>query len=264
MGLKPCHQHNEKNMNIEQHQAFKNCGGKLIAQLIGGSTLYGLNNENSDTDYRGLFVAQDPKYLAGLDTIESIVQTGEVDATYYEIGRYLKLLRKSNTQVMEIVFAPKNAFIYKHPVFDILREYRYQLIDTDILKNSLKGYVFSEIKLATGARSGQLGGKRKAAVEKFGFSVKNFVQILRLCKVGQEFFKTGEYMVNVKEYDPEYQSFLMDIKNHPENFTCEQLEKWVDMEFNSLNIIMDNSTIKYKFDADLAAEIILQSRNNEY
>lgn len=187
-----------------------------------------------------------------------------MDATYYEIGRYLKLLRKSNTQVLEILFSPESAFTYKHPVFDVIQENRYRLIDTNILKNSLKGYVHSEIRLATGSRSGQLGGKRKEAVEKFGFSPKNFCQILRLCKVGQVFFTNGEYMVNVKDHDPDYHSFLMDIKNTPEKFTCEQLEKWVDMEFNSLCTIMDNSKIKYTFDADLAAELILQTRNNEY
>lgn len=247
-------------MDIKEHQAFKNCGGELVCQLIGGSHLYGLNTSESDTDYRGIFVAKNRRYLSGLDKIESIVQTGEVDATYYEIIRYLQLLRKSNTQVLEIIFAPDSSFVYKNDIFDEIVQHRYQLIDTDILKNSLKGYVFSEIRLATGARSGQLGGKRKNAVEKYGFSPKNFTQILRLCKVGIEFFRNGRYMVNVKEFDTPYWEMLMDIKTNPQSYTCEGLKRMVDDEFNRLVEVMDESKIKYKFDVDIAADLILKCR----
>lgn len=248
-------------ISIEKHEAFKNSGGKLICQLIGGSTLYGLNTPESDIDYRGLFVAQDKKYLANLDTIESIVQTGDIDSTYYEITRYLKLLRKSNTQVLEILFAPKSAFTYRHPIFVDMIINAYDLIDTNTLKNSLKGYVFSEIRLATGERSGQLGGKRKQNVTEFGFSPKNFVQILRLCRVGMEFFKSARYMVNVKEFDVPFWEQLMDIKSNPKNYTCEQLKKMVDQEFKNLENVMDNSQISFKFNPDIAADIILAAKN---
>jgi len=252
---------NQMETNIQQHPAFLNCKGKLICQLIGGSNLYGLTNKDSDTDYRGLFIATDKKYITGFDTIESIVQTNEIDSTYYELSRYLKLLRKSNTQVLEILFAPDSAFTYTTDLFKTLQNYRYRLIESDVLKNSLKGYVFSEIRLATGERSGQLGSKRKLAVAEFGFSPKNFVQILRLCKVGIEFFKTGEYMVKVSDTDQAYHDFLMDIKNHPENFTCDQLTKIVNDMFHKLEDAMNNSKINFKFDAELASDIILAARS---
>lgn len=247
-------------MNIQEHQAFKQCKGKLICQLVGGSNLYGLNTPTSDIDYRGLFIATDKKYTTGFDTIESIVQNGDVDATYYELTRYLKLLRKSNTQVLEILFAPDSAFTYKHPYFDKIRENRYKLINTEVLKSSLKGYVFSEIRLATGERSGQLGGKRKEAVTKYGFSPKNFVQIFRLCEVGIQFFKTGKYMVNVKEFNPEYHEFLMDVKTKPELYTCESLKQMVDERYALLEKAIQESTVRFDFDVELAADLIQESR----
>lgn len=247
-------------MDIMNMPSFLNCNGKLIAQIIGGSTLYGLDTADSDVDYRGLFIARDKKYVAGFDVIESIVQTGETDACYYELGRYLKLLRKSNTQVLEILFAPTSSFVQHHLLFDVIRENKYRLIDSNVLKSSLKGYVFSEIKLATGERTGQLGGKRKLSLEKYGFSPKNFVQILRLCKVGIEFFKDGQYMVNVKEFDPSYHEFLMEIKTQPQNFTCDRLKHFVDVEFEKLVASIDSSNISYTFDTDLASDIILESR----
>jgi len=247
--------------DITKHPAFINCNGKLICQLIGGSTLYNLHNSYSDVDYRGLFVATDKKYITGFDTIESIVQTNEIDSTYYELSRYLKLLRKTNTQVLEILFAPESAFTCMTDLFKTIHYYRYKLIDTNLLKSSLKGYVYSEIRLATGERSGQLGSLRKNTINKYGFSPKNFVQILRLCKVGIVFFKTGEYMVKVSDTDEAYHDFLMEIKNHPENFTCEQLTKIVNNKFHELETVISTSKISYKFDTELAADIILESRN---
>ena len=246
--------------DITKHPAFLNCDGKLIAQLIGGSTLYDLNTPTSDIDYRGIFIAQNKTYVTGFDTIESIVQTGEIDSTYYELSRYLKLLSKSNTQVAEIIFAPDSAFTYTTPLFKKIRDNRYNLIDSSVLKNSLKGYVFSEIRLATGQRSGQLGGKRKLSLEKYGFSPKNFTQILRLCKVGIIFFDTGEYIVKISDIDIAYHSLLMEIKTQPQNFTCDQLEKIVNTEFLKLEESIKNSKINFKFDTNLAADIIIEAR----
>lgn len=246
---------------ITTHPAFVNCKGKLLVQLVGGSTLYGLNNANSDVDYRGLFFASAKANVTGFANIESIVQTGDIDSAYYELTHFLKLLRKSNTQVMEILFAPDSAFTNTTPLFEELRKNALNLICSKTLKSSLKGYVFSEIRLATGERSGQLGGKRKAAVTEYGFSPKNFVQILRLCKVGIEFFNGNGYMVNVKEFDPSYHEFLMSIKENPAFYSCDELKKLVDNKYSELEKAMDESKISYNFDANLAADLVLSARS---
>jgi len=247
--------------NLKKNNVFQDCNAKMICSLIGGSTLYGLNNESSDVDYRGVFVATDKKFLSGLLTVDSIVTDGEIDSTYHEISRFIQLTRKSNTQVMEILFAPEEYFEYIDPIFDKVRANKFSLIDTDVLKSSLRGYVHSEYRLATGERTGRLGGKRKNALELHGFSPKNFVQILRLCRVGQIFFESGEYMVRVSDFDQDFHNLLMDIKNYPIKYDCEQLKAMVDEEFKKLNNIIDNSKVSFKFDIDLAADIILESRN---
>jgi hypothetical protein len=244
---------------------LKPCGGEVIASLIGGSTLYGLNTPTSDVDYRGVYVARDKKYVAGFETMDSVVTSPHNqdadDSTYYEIGHYMKLLRKTNTQVLEILFADDSSFIHKDPLFDVIRKNKYSFIDTERLKASLKGYIFSELRLATGERSGRLGGARKQAVTDYGFSPKNFVQIYRLCSVGIRFFDTGEYMVNVKEFNPRLHESLMDIKSNPSNYTCEQLKEYIDINYENLVTSMEKSKIKFNFNIDLASDIILESRN---
>lgn len=247
-------------LSIYQNNSFVQSKSVMMCQLIGGSTLYGLNTPESDVDYRGLFLATDNKYVAGFATVESIVQTGETDSVYYELYRYLTLLRKSNTQVLEILFAPEKSFTLKTTAFDEIRDFKYELIDSEVLKKSLQGYVYSEMRLAVGERTGRLGGKRKESLNKHGFSPKNFVQILRLCRLGQTFFNRGEYIVNFKDSDEKFHSLLMEIKTQPQNFTCEQLKKMVEVEYESLLSEMDNTKISYKFNADLAANLLLKFR----
>lgn len=233
------------------------CQPIQLCELIGGSKLYGLDTLESDIDYRGVFVATDPVYLAGFKKIESQVSNGNVDSVYYEIRHFLRLMAKSNTQLMEILFAPYEAFTFLSPEFRFLKEERRRLFDSETLKKSLLGYCYSEIKLATGQRSGRLGGKRKETITKYGFSPKNFVQILRLIKVGVEFFKNDRYMVNVKDVSPSYHFLLMDIKTNPEKFKKEALEDLVNEGLNYLKETMDKSKIKYTFDYKFASQFIL-------
>lgn len=245
--------------NIYDNGTFKECGGSLICSLVGGSNLYGLNTPESDIDYRGVFISRDTRYLSGLKKIDSIV-TEKPDSTFYEIVRFFELLRKTNTQALEILFAPDEAFVYMGYAMELIRSCKYSLFDSNTLKNSLRGYVFSEIRLATGQRSGQLGSKRKEAVNKYGFSPKNFTQILRLCELGKNFFKTGEFIVRVKDYDVSLYNLLMEIKTQPQNFTCNQLESMVNSSFEELTKVMDESSISYKFDENLAADLIYKCK----
>lgn len=250
------------NHSINSHPSFEKCSGRLLCELIGGSTLYGLNTPDSDIDYRGLFFASRKEYVAGFDSIESIVQTGDIDSAYYELTHYLKLLRKSNTQVLEMLFASESSFTRTSKLFNRIRENRYSLIDSHVLKSSLKGYVYSEMRLATGERSGRLGGKRKESVTKYGFSPKNFVQILRLCRVGRTFFTDGNYMVNVQLSDPSFHEELMDIKTQPQKYTVEELKARVASEYDLLVETMDKSDVNYSFDSELASDLIMIARYN--
>ena len=77
---------------------------------------------------------------------------------------------------------------------------RQSFIDTDNMFKCLRGYMQSELRLANGERTGQLGGKRKAQLDKYGFSPKNFVQLFRLAHAGVTLFQEGYFPVNVMPF----------------------------------------------------------------
>jgi len=249
-------------MNIKEQNSFKDCGGTLLAELIGGSKLYNLSTKDSDTDFRGVFYATDPCYLAGLNKIESIVTTGETDATYYEIVHFFSLLRKSNTQVLEILFAPDEAFTWLPFEFRVIRDHGSELFCSETLKKSLQGYFHSEMRLATGERSGNLGSKRKDAVQAYGFSPKNFTQMIRICLLGTNLFLHDEVIVDSRLYGENQHNLLMEIKTEPQNFNKDQLVKIANIYFHRLLAAMDSSSVKHEFNGDLAAQLILEIKYN--
>jgi predicted nucleotidyltransferase len=78
-----------------------------ILKVLVGSRAHGLNDENSDYDYRAVYVLPTSKILSldyryqANDWIE-----GEEDNVSYEIGHFLSLALKCNPSILEVFKAP--------------------------------------------------------------------------------------------------------------------------------------------------------------
>lgn len=79
-----------------------------ILKVIVGSQAHGLANENSDFDYRGVFVVPTQEILKiGGDNIKhtSWIE-GKEDDTSWEVGKFLMMATKCNPTVLETFLAP--------------------------------------------------------------------------------------------------------------------------------------------------------------
>ena len=79
-----------------------------ILRVVVGSVAHGLNDENSDIDYKSVFVSPTSELLKlggenyhGVSNIE-----GKIDDTSFEIGHFLNLAVKSNPSILEVFKAP--------------------------------------------------------------------------------------------------------------------------------------------------------------
>ena len=200
---------------------------KTLCQYIGGSYLYGTATPESDIDERGVFMNTDPLHVYGFTKRENIVmQNATQDFMYHELTKFIQLATSANTQTLECLFAPISSFtqidlLFKTLVIDM----RYKFLNTDKLYKSLKGYLYNEMRLALGERSGQLGSKRKNALQENGFSHKNFVHLFRLAETGRQFFSSGVYLVRLTDANPGLHAFCMDVKCNPHNYTAEKLKQ---------------------------------------
>lgn len=119
--------------------------GWLIFEAIAGSKAYGLNNEKSDTDIRGVFIL--PKHLYyGLTYVEQ-VNNETNDIVYYELKRFMELLAKNNPNILEMLNIPQNCVLYKHPIMDSLKP---NLVISKLCEKTFANYAFTQIKKAFG------------------------------------------------------------------------------------------------------------------
>jgi len=80
---------------------------KLILKVLVGSRAHGLERENSDYDYRGVYIPPTREILSighnykGTHWVE-----GREDNTSYELGHFLHLATKCNPSILEVFRAP--------------------------------------------------------------------------------------------------------------------------------------------------------------
>jgi predicted nucleotidyltransferase len=230
---------------------------KILCDIIAGSHLYGLSTPESDVDQRGVFINTEPSKILGLSRQE-VIKKNTSDTVYFEMCHFLSSLKKTNTQMVELLFAPIDKFSVISHEFQEIRNNRFELIDSVLFYKSLVGYIYNERRLANGERTGTLGSKRKSMVDKYGFSPKNFSHLFRLAFCGTIFFEKNYYPVNLTEEDTEFRNFVFSIKTQPERYTKEHLNTLVDKAISKLEIVFNKRSVSYSFNIDLANEFCRQ------
>jgi uncharacterized protein len=117
----------------------------IIFECISGSRAYGTNIATSDTDIRGVFV-QPQQSFYGLQRVEQ-VHDEKNDIIFYELRRFVELLAVNNPNILEMLAAPADCIVQKHPLFDLLQP---QMFLSKLCRNTFAGYALSQIKKAHG------------------------------------------------------------------------------------------------------------------
>lgn len=226
----------------------------MLVKTLGGSTAYGLNTPESDLDYRGVFINTEPSKILGLERMDHIQKQETDDVVYYEARKFFELLKNGNTGALEVLFSEN--LLEKSEVFEEIQHHRLKFVDTDKMFRCLLGYMQGERRLSNGERTGVLGSKRKAQVDKYGFSPKNFTQLFRLANCGIALFQNGYFPVNIEKYDKSVHRFLMRVKTKPESYSKEQLNNLADHYETQLKNAYETRKFKYEFDGALANDIL--------
>lgn len=117
----------------------------ILLECISGSRAYGLAVPQSDTDIKGVFILPED-YLLGSRYIAQIANETN-DEVYYELGRFIELLKKNNPNMLEMLGTPADKIRYKHPLLDVLTP---SLFLTQKSKDTFAGFAYSQIKKARG------------------------------------------------------------------------------------------------------------------
>lgn len=132
-----------------KNYSFEDIKSNLAYHYLRGSWCHGIGIEGkSDYDYGGVFICpQEMLYGVRSDYVEQIADSKN-DETYYELGRWVELLLKSNPTALESLFVDKKFVIGDiHPAVQKFIDNRDLFLTKEAFNPTL-GYALSQVKKA--------------------------------------------------------------------------------------------------------------------
>lgn len=176
----------------------------IILKVLVGSRSHGLHTEESDYDYRGVFISPTSELLKlGAKYKANSWFEGKEDQTMYEIGHFLHLATKCNPSILEVFKAPKEPIVYTSINEGMFSEWGDKLIE-------LFPYVWNPND-AYNAFVGYSCNQRKKMLEKKdGRHAKFAVAYIRTLLNLIDLLEYGDFSLEIR--DPKYKQYLLKIK----------------------------------------------------
>ena len=176
------------------------------------------------------------------------IQRGDIDLVVYDIRKYVRLLIKSNPNVI--------SWLWTDPIrTTIIGEHLIKERDMFLSKQCYKsfgGYANAQLKRMTHfGREGYMGAKRKILVEKYGYDCKNASHLIRLLKMGIEVLRYSR--VNVYRHDD--RGMLLDIKRG--KWSLGKVKEYAEELFDELKIASMESSLPEKPDTKRINKLLI-------
>jgi len=170
---------------LEIHRQQARYYDRIIYQCVVGSKSYGLSNEDSDIDRRGIFLpkAEDQWSLFG---VPEQIESESTQEAYWEYQKFLILALKANPSVLECLYSP--IVEHKDPAVEDLLQNR-SIFLSQLVYQTYGGYVASQFKKIQSDLRNQ--GKVKW---------KHAMHLIRLLISGIEILKHQQVFVEMSEH----------------------------------------------------------------
>ena len=187
----------------------KRLGDNIILLTLGGSYAYGMNNENSDVDFRGIALNSKDDILLGSD-FEQVL--GGEDTTIYSFNKIIELLSKCYPNTIEMLGCLPEHYIHLNKIGKELLENR-KIFLSKICIHTFGGYANSQLRRLENKANRLVGQSQNEAYilksiqnAKYDFKNRYYPHDendvrLYIDKSDQEGFESEIFMdVNLKHY----------------------------------------------------------------
>ena len=121
----------------------------IIFECVTGSQLYNLSTPTSDVDIKGCYILPLDNILG--NKIVDQVSDEKNDKNYYDIQKFIFLLKNGNPNMLELLSVPEHLILYKHPIFDMILEHKEKFI-TKKCCDSFIGFAKSQVSKSFGLK----------------------------------------------------------------------------------------------------------------
>ena len=194
----------------------------IIFKAIVGSQSHGTATENSDIDYRGVFMLP----LEDVLNYNYVPQVSDEmnNETYYELRRFLELVEVNNPNIIEILATPEDCIVYKDPIFDLVLQNKDKIL-SKLIEETFGGYAATQIKKARGLNKKifkPVDERRKTVLEfcyvpynQGSISIEDYCRIYNIdhTKCGLVAINHMRYTYNV--FIPDYGKFYRGVVKDP-------------------------------------------------
>lgn len=132
-----------KNSEYDFLRENKHLGKNIMFLTIGGSYAYGMNNENSDIDIRGI-AFNSPEEILTYKDFEQVVEIN-TDTTIYSINKILTLLTSCNPNTIEMLGNKPENYIFNYDMSGVLIKNR-KLFLSKLAINTFGGYANAQLR----------------------------------------------------------------------------------------------------------------------
>jgi len=136
-------------MNAKPRTAQEMIVSNLIVKHYAGSRAYGTSLPTSDTDFRGVFIADPLSVRTPFYRVEEVEDTTEEDTKIYELSQFMKLVVDCNPNVIETLWVDRADIVHTTPAYELLREAAPKLLSSKIAFTT-SGYALSQLKRIKG------------------------------------------------------------------------------------------------------------------
>jgi predicted nucleotidyltransferase len=162
----------------------------IIYRCQVGSRAFGLADEDSDDDIRGVYLPPARLHWSLFRLPEQLeFNEGGKDEVYWELEKYLQLALKANPNVLETLWTP--LVLEANEVARRLLDLREAFLSKHLYK-TYSGYVLSQFRRMANAHA-------RAGV----YKPKHAMHLVRLLYSGIEALRTGQIRIDVAEYREE-------------------------------------------------------------
>jgi len=185
-------------VNLEEflENAEREHAVKIVFVTVSGSRLYGTDNANSDTDYKGIFIPSAQSVLLKHDPKSISYSSGEknskneaddIDITLHSVYEFFNHLMKSETGSIDLLFSMfSDKIVFEDEYF------------TSLVKEHYMSFMNKNMKSFIGYALGQ--------TKKFGIKGARFEELTRFVEFLKELNNTGDE--KLKTLFPVFEKFF--------------------------------------------------------
>lgn len=212
---------------------------RVIYRRVVGSRAYGLEGDESDTDYRGIFLPTAEAHWS-LYGVPPQIERHQTQEHYWELQRFLVLALKANPNVLECLYTP--LVERTTPLADELLAMRAAFLSR-LVYPTFNGYVMSQFK------------KMQADIRNRGkVKWKHVMHLLRLLISGIKVLRDGLVRVRVDEHREQ----LLAIRRG--EVPWDETESWRLSLHREFDLASQSTRLPERPDYEKANEFLIKAR----